>query len=297
MGGALASAFLAALDRSAGEVEETAERLEARLTALVAAARESWPAIPVDPTRFVEHAARCVGKDRDPLVALEGLRAADLWLAHACAGGEPLALRALESGHLVAAARALARFGDARGFVADALQELRRRLLVGSPPRIAEYAGQGSLTAWIRVAAVRVAINLRRHEARRGGDAGWQDAEALAAARDPELEFVKAHYRGDFSAALRDAFDDLTADERTMLRFYLIDRLNIAEIGSIFGVGRSTVGRWIVRCRERILASMRDRLKERLQLTSQELDSLMGEMRSQVDLSLSQVLRSRGPTP
>jgi RNA polymerase sigma-70 factor, ECF subfamily len=296
MGLALASAFLATLDRSAVDAAESTEQLEARLTALVEAARETWPAIPVDPASFVEHVARCIGSDPDPLAALDRLRAADLWLAFACARGEPLALRALEDGHLVAAARALARFGDARGFVADALQDLRHRLLVGSPPRIAAYAGQGSLAAWIRVAAVRVAINLRHREAARG-EASWQGTDTLAAARDPELEYVKAHYQGDFSAALREAFDDLSADERTMLRFYLIDRLNIAEIASIFGVGRSTVGRRIVRCREKVIDSVRGRLKQRLDLSSEELDSLIGAVRSDIDLTLSQVLASRGPAP
>lgn len=179
--------------------------------------------------------------------------------------------------------------------MADALQELRRRLLVGSPPRIADYAGQGSLGAWIRVAAVRVAINLRHHEAARGGDPGWQGTETLAGTRDPELEFIKAQYQGDFSAALREAFDDLTADERTMLRFYVIDRLNIAEIASIFGIGRSTVGRRIVRCREKVLDSVRGRLKERLHLTSEELDSLIGAVRSDVNITISRVLAGRGP--
>ncbi len=78
---ALASAFLAALDRSAVDAAESTEQLEARLTALIEAARETWPAIPVDPASFVEHVARCVGSDPDPLAALERLSTADLWLA------------------------------------------------------------------------------------------------------------------------------------------------------------------------------------------------------------------------
>jgi RNA polymerase sigma-70 factor (ECF subfamily) len=216
----------------------------------------------------------------------------DLWLACACGRGEPNALRVLEQQYLPTAARAVARFGDPRGFVADAIQELRERLLVGTPPRIAAYTGGGSLEAWVRVAAVRVALNLRRREQRRSGPRDDDRVGGLVGVRDPELDFIKAQYRGDFAAALRESFEDLTAEERTMLRFYLMDRLNIGEIGEVFGMSRATIGRRILGARTKVLEGTRRRLKERLKIASGELDSLLAIVQSQVELSLSQVLGS-----
>src|SRR5262249_40370957 len=117
-----------------------------------------------------------------------------------------------------------------------------------------------------------------------------RDQDTLAQVEDPELDYIKAQYRGDFASALREAFSDLSADERAMLRFYLIDKLNIAEIGSLFGKSRATIGRRIVDSREKVLEGTKRRLKERLRVPSVELDSLIAALHSQIELSLSQVL-------
>src|SRR5262249_4247155 len=119
--------------------------------------------------------------------------ATDLALARACGNGEAEALREFEHRFPPVAERALGRFGGGRAFVADALQELRVRLFTGTKPRIWEYAGTGPLEAWVKVTAVRVALNLRerddRHQAR--AVAEGDDARAMAALNDPELELVK----------------------------------------------------------------------------------------------------------
>lgn len=279
--------FAAGLGRPEAEIAAHAAALEA----VIAAARAAWPEVALAPEDFAHHLGAHLAGEQDLPRALEAVRGVDLWLACACGRGERNALRVLEQRYLPIAARAVARFGDPRGFVADAIQELRERLLVGTPPRIAAYAGGGSLDAWIKVAAVRVAINLRQKEDRRREEpAGGEGEHDLAGVRDPELDFIKAQHRGDCAAALREAFADLTADERAMLRFYLIDKLNIAEIGGLFGVSRATIGRRIVDVRAKVLESTRRRLQERLRLATGELDSLLAIVQSQIDLSLSQVL-------
>ena len=280
---ALAAGLACAPDELSGE-------LGPRLEALVASARAAWPDVEVSPAAFATHLGRQLAGAGELVTALDRIRGADVWLAYACALGEPRALRALEQRHLPAAARAVARFGDPHGFVADAIQELRERLLVGTPPRIATYTGTGSLESWIKVAAVRVAINLRNKEKLRSGEPEEVAQDSLAGVRDPELDYIKSQYRGDFASALRESFSDLTADERAMMRFYLIDKLNIAEIGSLFGLSRATIGRRIVDAREKVLEGTKRRLKERLDIATVELDSLIAALQSQVDVSLSQVL-------
>jgi RNA polymerase sigma-70 factor, ECF subfamily len=60
-----------------------------------------------------------------------------------------------------------------------------------------------------------------------------------------------------------------------------------AELAATLGVGRATVTRWIASARQEILASARRKLGEELSLRPAELESLMGLMRSRLDLSLS----------
>jgi RNA polymerase sigma-70 factor (ECF subfamily) len=276
----LAATFLSAV----GDPERyTRDDLDTALTAVLARVRAAWPGVDIADDEFVRHLAK-------HLPELDADRAVDLYLAHACSTGADSALRAFET-HVVPIARlALARFRYGDAFVADALQELRVRLLVGTPPRIAAYAGAGSLAAWIKVSAVRVAINLRNRDRRHTptDDEPFVE-EALV---DPELEVIRRRHQGDVEAAVRDEFRALAADDRLLLRFYMLDGLNIAEIGKIIGVSRATVGRRVVDVRARLLDGTRARLLRTLAISDSTLDSLLRIVRDHLDLTLSHLLAS-----
>src|SRR5947209_904462 len=80
----------------------------------------------------------------------------------------------------------VARVGREPSFVEEVRQTVREKLLVAAadaPPRIVEYTGRGALAAWLRIIAVRAALNLRR---RRGDVAPDGASDEAAAARDPE---------------------------------------------------------------------------------------------------------------
>ena len=271
-------------------MQASTDELQQALDYVVETGQRAWPTIMLPPGAFEAHVRALLADAADPIAILDKLHVPDLYLACACAIGEPRALVALEQQYLPTAARAVARFGDPHGFVADAIQELRERVLVGTPPRIAAYAGTGSLESWLKVAAVRVAINLRARHREQPVDRDDAQEAAIASVDDPVLEYVKRRYQADFSRALREAFDDLSGEDRTIMRFYLVDRLNIGEIGGLVGISRATVGRRIIAARETILAGTRRRLHERLEIDNAELDSLIGVLQSRVDFSLSQVL-------
>jgi RNA polymerase sigma-70 factor len=218
---------------------------------------------------------------------------ADLALARACGNGEAEALRQFEQRFTPVAQRALGRLGGGRAFVADALQELRVRLFTGPRPRILEYAGTGPLEAWVKITAVRVALNLRerddKHQPRALPES--DDARAVGALHDPELELAKLRYRDEVHAALNAAFAALDPGERSLLKLYLVDRLNIGEIGKIIGKSRATVGRLVVSVRERLLEDTRARLAGTLGIPQAEVDSVLRLVRSGLDLTLSRILR------
>jgi hypothetical protein len=88
----------------------------------------------------------------------------DFYLALACAEGAPPRCSLGGNDYSNPSAPLLrASIPRGRSPCADEVkQRLRERLLVGSITRIVGYRGQGPLGAWLRVASVRIAIDISR---------------------------------------------------------------------------------------------------------------------------------------
>src|SRR5262245_3991171 len=120
-------------------------------------ALRSWPELAPALPDFDAHVDR-LGIDSGDLRA----RGSELYLAFACSSGQRAAVRVLEQQYLRDAMRAVARVNGAKEFTDEVQQMLSERLLVGPAPKIASFAGTGPLAAWLRVAAVRTALNLQK---------------------------------------------------------------------------------------------------------------------------------------
>src|SRR5262249_24097690 len=128
-----------------------------------------------------------------------GTRAADLYLAVACAARVPGAVDAFEHTHVRRVGTYLARKRPSAAFVDEVQQVVREKLFVGkdgAPPKIAEYSGQGGLAGWVRVIALRVAIDLSTRDA--PVEESGQTADQPATG-DPEVDYVKQRYRQAFN--------------------------------------------------------------------------------------------------
>jgi RNA polymerase sigma-70 factor (ECF subfamily) len=250
------------------------------------AAVAAWPAIPLPRERFIEHVL-----GHGEAGALPGVEhAGDVLLACACAAGLQRAFEALEPLLVTAVARATARIDASAGFRDLVAQDLRTRLLVGDRPKIAEYAGRAPLASWLKTAAVRAALNLRRA---RGDRAHDSIPEGLMVAVAPEKDLVRGKYRGAFEDAVRMALAELPERERALLGASVGEGLGVDALGARFGVGRSTAARWLIAARELLARETRRVLLERLGLTPSELDSVAGELRSQIDVSVVRLLAVR----
>ena len=71
-----------------------------------------------------------------------------------------------------------------------------------------------------------------------------------------------------------------------MLRYHLIDRLNIDQIAAIHDVHRATAARWLVRIRAQLEERTREELRRALGVSGAELDSIIRLIQSQLDLSI-----------
>jgi RNA polymerase sigma-70 factor (ECF subfamily) len=174
--------------------------------------------------------------------------------------------------------------------IGEVKQGLRRVLFVGDPeaqtaPRITEYRGTGDLRAWLRVTAMRAALKLLRKENR---ETPTDDAllEARAHEDDPELAYMKAAYRAAFKTAFQEALESLLPRERTLLKQQIVDGLGIDELGALYQVHRATAARWVQSAREKLLTRTRRTFMLNARISSDECESIMRMVRSQLDVSL-----------
>jgi RNA polymerase sigma-70 factor (ECF subfamily) len=262
---------------------------------VVVAARAAWPAIDLSTDRFIAYFAARLPAGADPAAALRAVNAADLYLACACAQGDPAALAAFDAHCLTAVDRALARLDLDADTVSEVKQRLRRALLVAEhgPPRIAGFAGRGALRSWVRVLAVHEAWAVLRARGRQpAGDD--RIADLASAGATPEIDYLKRTYRRDFERAFRAALQTLPARDRTLLRQHFLDGITINELGALHGAHRATIGRWLERARDRVLAATRAHLMETLDVPRAELESILRLVLSQLDLDLRPLLTRRG---
>jgi RNA polymerase sigma-70 factor (ECF subfamily) len=223
--------------------------------------------------------------------------AADMYFACACANDVPGALQAFEKQLVGAIARAVASQRSSRAFVEEVLQSTREKLFVRRGPqlgKIADYGGRASLRAWLCAVAVRVAMSLRRRRGERlDPRIGIRPDKRLASA-GPEIEYMRGRYKRAFEDAVGVAVGQLPSKERALLRLNLVDGMSVDVLAKVYDVGRSTAARWLANARRTLLALARREMRQKLHLTSTELDSLAAPMRSQLEVSILRLLANGG---
>lgn len=268
---------------------------EGRLAAMVARGREAHPELPLDSELFVRQVARCAARtEAVPLDAAESLAIDDLFLAGACAvgvGGAAAAFERLCGTRMRAALAAVVKSIDLRSEVE---QHARDVLLIGAGkavPKISEYRGQGPLGRWVSVVATGLAISVVRavQTELRIRDAAAREVAPTVAR--PEIELAKQRYRQDFESALSEAISALDARGKVLLRLQLVRGISVEKIGKMYGVSQSTASRWLAEARETIRDELDRLMRGRLDVSRDELASLAGLVASQLDLSMSRLLK------
>ena len=266
--------------------------LGAQLESATARGRAAFPELSIAPETFARHLGRVSARmsDTAPVAALA---IEDLYLAAACAAGAPEAARVLMARHGHLLERTIERIAG-KANTNEILQGLLSNLLVGSakaPPEIGDYAGRAPLVRWLTVVAQRAALRWLRTERLRAQVAGRAAAEPGLAFETPtELALFRARYRIDFEEALKEALGRATKEERAILRLYIVGNVSVGRIGKMLGVSQSTASRWLAKARQSVLANIKAVLRERVKISSAEIESLAELLQSRLDLSISNVL-------
>jgi RNA polymerase sigma-70 factor (ECF subfamily) len=172
--------------------------------------------------------------------------------------------------------------------LADILQELRMRLVEQQAPGPDQkvYIGRGSLIGWLRISAVRE-TNARRN--RRARELPLETAPALIAtpAHQPELALLLQTHKRELGEAFQQALASMSTRDRNVLRYHFVERLNIDQIGALYGVHRTTASRWIERARETLSTKTRAIFQERVSISNNEFQQVVMLIQSQVEVQLA----------
>lgn len=284
-----------AVSREAWDARADESALGALLRARAAEARAEHPGVELSDEVFAEHVAGLAPDETDPLAAIAAMPTNDLFLACACARGDSKAIRLFEKRVLPLAEPAIARIDPSEDFVDEAIHELRIRLLVDGeqgPARIRAYLGRGPLAHWVRVVAMRIAYGLKRQR-----PVEEPAPEELFAAlpfegTSPETKSLRADLARPFHEAFTAALASLDVRERNVLRLYLLEGVPSEVIGTMYGVHRATVARWVAATHEHLLSETRRRLAAELGVIGPDLDTLMRLATRGIEISIATVLRS-----
>jgi RNA polymerase sigma-70 factor len=257
--------------------------------------RRRWPQVELPADIFVRHFIqlwRKVATEEELALRLERdtLDVEGMYLACACVYKIPKADQILEHEYFKKLRPLLRRLGLSEARVDEVLQMVRELLLMGtreSGPKLAGYTGSGRLMRWMETVAVRIVPKTGSSIPPMPGDS---TLGALAwSGTDPELALIKSDYRREFRQALNDARATLSDRDHNLILFHYSHRMPTTQMGPIFGVDQSTISRRLKEARDKILRETKRLLKERLNLSSQEFESLMNIIWSNIDISLSQI--------
>jgi RNA polymerase sigma-70 factor (ECF subfamily) len=210
--------------------------------------------------------------------------AGDLYLACACARQVPQALSAFDSAYLSRVPAIVGHLDSSPAFLSEVAQAARVSLLLGSDgkhPAIGEYVPRAGLSSFVRIVVMRAALKLRHRRVTDG--VMLHDPDGVDELPEPalgaELAHLKDRYRPAFKEALQEAVSSLSSDDRK-------------QIATLCRVSEATMSRRLAEMRKTVLKRTQRLLKERLRLSPDEARSLAAVIYSQLDLSLSRILRT-----
>lgn len=263
---------------------------EEKLEELLAKGRAAWPKIALTKAYFRQHLARHASAASD----LDSLHVTDLYLACALERRDRAAETYFEEHFMARVPEYVLRVRVEREVVDEVKQRLRESLLVGidgKTPKIAEYSGKGALGGWLRVAAVRTALNHTRD--RKTSALGKSEAlgDDLSLAGDPELAYLREHANELFADAFKRVLGGLDASERTILRLHYIDGLTMDQLAHIYKTPRSTIARRVAAARQEILTATETLLRSEHRLSPSAVASVIRQAKSRLDVTITRLFQ------
>jgi RNA polymerase sigma-70 factor len=259
------------------------------IASIIERGQRKWPAV-APPQGLEAFVRRCLPDDQPVHRWLAEAPVEDLFLACACVEGSTSALNLFEREFVARVGQQIGRLRPSADFVDEVKQRLRERLFVGiagGRPKIWDYSAKGSLAAWVRVLALRIALDLKRSR----NEPLPEPAHAPGPDKsvgDVEAQLVRQRYGYALQRALERAMGGLSPDQRKMLRLHFVEGMTFEELGAMFGVHKVTIWRQIAAARIAVVDATRRIMLDEGAIEPGEFESIIRTVHSQLNISLSQ---------
>jgi RNA polymerase sigma-70 factor, ECF subfamily len=257
--------------------------LEARLQHVIEQCQRTWPGVGALPEQVLPYVAARMPEDGDLRDIEELVNWDHLFLACACAHGDPAALTTFETQFLPEVNRALAAMPKAAGVVDEVKQRVRISLFVrhgDKPPKVTQYGGKATLGRWVHIIAMHTALDLldgQKRELIRDDDL----FTAPRAGDGAEVAYMKAAYRRQFEEAYRAALSGMPDDLRVVLERYYLDGKKLHEVALELGISLATASRRLAHGRNALANEIHRQLGDRLKVSESAVDSILRLIQTQ----------------
>lgn len=104
---------------------------------------------------------------------------------------------------------------------------------------------------------------------------------------------MRAKYVAELKRAIHDAFAALEVRQRNLLRQHILDELTIDDLARLYRAHRATCARWLADARAELGKATRKRLIASLGIDRDDVDSLLRFLDSDIELSISRMMRDK----
>lgn len=242
---------------------------------------------------------------------IDGLQADDLCLIIACEQGDENAWTDLVE-RFKATVRSAARSASANEDAADDLTQSIWAELYGlragkdgkPASKLAYYSGRGSLAGWLRAVVAQLAVDAYRKQSRLVQTEEDSDLDrlaretkigegkaVLAGVPNPEESLSNRFARTNIQQALRKSVQELSAEDRLLVKLYYFDDLRLREAGAVLGVHEATASRRLTRIQSDLRKRVTRILIDENGWTAAETERSFSELAQHLDTDLETIFK------
>jgi len=241
---------------------------------------------------------------------IDEMQADDLCLIIACESGDEKAWNDLVE-RFTPTVRSAARSASSNEDAAEDLAQsiwaelygLRTRKDGRPASKLAYYSGRGSLAGWLRAVVAQLAVDVFRKQSRlvqteedtdldrlaRDSNIGEGQA-VLAGIPTPEESLSNRFAQTDMQQALNRAVQELSAEDRLLVKLYYFDNLRLREAGAVLGVHEATASRRLARIQTDLRKRVARILMDERGWTQAETEKSFAEVAQHLETDLEGLL-------
>jgi RNA polymerase sigma-70 factor (ECF subfamily) len=237
---------------------------------------------------------------------VDEMQADDLCLIIACERGDESAWNDLVE-RFTATVRSAARSASANEDAAEDLAQsiwaelygLRTRKDGMPASKLAYYSGRGSLAGWLRAVVAQLAVDVFRKQSRLVQTEEDTDLDRLArdtqvsegqpmfaGVPNPEESMSNRFAQAGMQQALNKAVQELSAEDRLLVKLYYFDNLRLREAGAVLGVHEATASRRLARIQTDLRKRVTKTLIDERGWTQAETERSFAEVAQHLDTDL-----------